>query len=162
MPLKVIKGDITTLKVDAIVNAANKELEGGGGVDGAIHLKAGPLLDEACKLLAPCETGEAKLTSGFNLPAKYIIHTVGPIYVDGFHNEETLLKKCYISSLNIAKKNNFRSIAFPLISSGVYGYPKKEAFNVAKNTIKNFLETYPNLEVYIVLYDQTDFIVLDL
>lgn len=122
MNLEIWQGDITTLKVDAIVNAANRELRGGGGVDGAIHRAAGPELNEACRALGSCETGEAKITPGFNLPAKYIIHTVGPVY-SGSHSDPLLLAACYRNSLRVAKENGLHSVAFSAISTGVYGYP---------------------------------------
>ena len=140
--LKVEQADITKLKVDVIVNAANKSLLGGGGVDGAIHAAAGPELLKECRTLHGCKTGEAKITKGYNLNAKYIIHTVGPIY--RFHGQvdnEKLLFKCYWNSLNLAKKYNLRNIAFSCISTGVYEYPKKDAARVAVKAVKNWLKT---------------------
>lgn len=133
------QGDITKLKVDAIVNAANKTLLGGGGVDGAIHRAAGKQLLEECRTLHGCETGEAKITKGYLLPAKYVIHTVGPVY----HGKETdakLLASCYRNSMNVAKENNVHSIAFPAISTGVYGYPFEDATHIAVETVKKWLE----------------------
>ena len=154
MPVTFIRGDITKLEVDAIVNAANNELRGGGGVDGAIHAAAGAeQLHAFCKTLGGCPTGEAKLSPGFNLPAKYIIHTVGPVWQGGGFHEKTLLTSCYIRSLELARENHCKSVAFPLISAGAYGYPYNDALQIAYDTCRRFLtETKADMEIYIVLY----------
>jgi O-acetyl-ADP-ribose deacetylase (regulator of RNase III) len=138
--IEIIQGDITKLKVTAIVNAANKTLLGGGGVDGAIHKAAGNQLLEACKLLNGCKTGEAKITLGYNLPAKYIIHTVGPIWHDGEKSEPELLAKCYNNSLKLAVEKRVDTLAFPNISTGIYGFPKEEAAFIAKQETEKFLK----------------------
>ena len=154
MSVTFIRGDITKLEVDAIVNAANNELRGGGGVDGAIHAAAGAeQLHAFCKTLGGCPTGEAKLSPGFNLPAKYIIHTVGPVWQGGGFHEKTLLTSCYIRSLELARENHCKSVAFPLISAGAYGYPYNDALQIAYDTCRRFLtETKADMEIYIVLY----------
>ena len=153
MPLQIIQADITKLKVDAIVNAANIDLEMGGGICGEIFRKAGiDDLKKACKELSPIKTGQAVITSGFLLPAKYIIHTAGPVYSEAYKEAcESMLRKSYTNSLNLAKEYKLKSIAFPLISSGIYGYPKKDAFNIGKSAINNFLEKN-TMDVYLSVY----------
>jgi O-acetyl-ADP-ribose deacetylase len=139
MKIEIINADITQLKVDAIVNAANESLLGGGGVDGAIHQAAGHQLLEECKTLDGCKTGFAKITQGYNLPAKYVIHTVGPVWFGGQENEETLLKSCYNECMNIAKDHKLKSMAFPAISCGAFGFPIQKACDIALKEIKRGL-----------------------
>ena len=154
MPLKIVQGDLTEMKVDAIVNAANTTLKMGGGVCGAIFLKAGPEeLQKECDAIHMCPVGSAVMTKGYKLKAKHIIHAVGPIWQGGHHQEEAKLKSAYESALKLAESHHLESVAFPLISSGIYGYPKEEALRVAREAITDFLE-YSDLLVYLVIYDQ--------
>lgn len=156
--VEIIQGDITRLSVDAIVNAANTSLLGGGGVDGAIHRAAGPELLEACRQLHGCRTGEAKITPGYRLPASYVIHTVGPVYRDGQQGEKELLASCYRNSLKLALAYKLQTIAFPCISTGAYHYPKKEAAGTALAEIRSFLSAHPDFgKVLIVCFDKIDF-----
>ena len=155
MSIKVYRGDITTLAVDAIVNAANRTLLGGGGVDGAIHRAAGRELLAECRTLNGCETGEAKITGGYKLPAKHVIHTVGPVWHGGNSNEDQLLENAYSNSLKLAAENDLKSIAFPAISTGVYGFPKDRAAHIAVDTIKRFLEDH-DMDVVLAAFSASD------
>jgi len=153
--ISLVKGDITLMDVDAIVNAANRTLLGGGGVDGAIHRAAGPSLLEACRELNGCETGQAKITGGFRLPARYVIHTVGPIWRGGTSNEPRLLGACYLNSLRLAVENGLKSVAFPNISTGVYGFPKELAARIALESVREFMKEPGSVEqVYFVVFDR--------
>ena len=156
--IEIIRGDITTLDVDAIVNAANRSLLGGGGVDGAIHRAAGSKLLEACELLNGCNTGDAKITPGFRLPSKYVIHTVGPVWQGGKYREKELLASCYRQSLRIASENNIKTIAFPNISTGVYGFPKRDAAFIAYETVQNYIIHHPEMDkVIFCCFDNENF-----
>ena len=156
--IELLQSDITKLQVDAIVNAANKSLLGGGGVDGAIHRAAGPQLLEECIALNGCNTGEAKITKAYKLPSKFIIHTVGPVWNGGKYNERDLLASCYKNSLNIALKNNCKTIAFPNISTGVYHFPKKEAAEIAIREVQLFLKQNSNFDkIIFVCFDDENY-----
>lgn len=158
MELEVFKGDITTLDVDAIVNAANESLLGGGGVDGAIHRAAGPELLEATKKIGGCPTGEARITEGYNLPAKYVIHTVGPIYGKHDGRESELLRSCYAESLKLASEYNCKSIAFSAISTGVYSFPAEEATEIAIKTVLDEIKKYKEIEkvIFVCFSDEME------
>ena len=150
--LRVLVADITTLKVDAIVNAANSSLLGGGGVDGAIHRAAGPELLHACRLLGGCETGETKATKGFNLPAKWIFHAVGPVWRGGYNDEDELLASCYRQCLDLAREHACESIAFPAISTGIYGFPKPRAAKIAVDTVRTWISEQPGSTLVKVIF----------
>jgi len=152
--ITIVRGDITEQKVDAIVNAANTSLLGGGGVDGAIHRAAGPKLLEECRTLNGCPTGEARITRGYKLPAKWVIHTVGPVWCDGKNKEDEMLAKCYRSCFALAKQHKIKTIAFPSISTGAYHFPREKAAVIAINEIKKMLKRYPSIkQVNIVCFD---------
>ena len=155
--IEIHKGDITKLKVDAIVNAANTTLLGGGGVDDAIHRAAGPLLLEECETLNGCPIGEAKITKGYNLPAKYVIHTVGPIWQGGYNNEVELLANCYRNSLKLAVEHGIKTIAFPAISTGIYGFPLNRAARIAVSIVTKFLSEHDEIEkvIFVAFDDKT-------
>jgi O-acetyl-ADP-ribose deacetylase (regulator of RNase III) len=155
--IEIIKGDITKLDVDAIVNAANASLLGGGGVDGAIHRAAGKELLEACRKLNGCKTGQSKITPGFNLKARFVIHTVGPVWKDGNQNENELLASCYQTSLELAAAHHLKTIAFPSISTGAYGFPFEKAAMIALKTVNEFLSNETGIEmVFLVCYSDED------
>jgi len=154
--IEIVKGDITKIAVDAIVNAANSSLLGGGGVDGAIHRAAGSELVHECRLLGGCKTGQAKITKGYKLLAKHIIHTVGPVWRGGTHGEPELLASCYQSSLNLAVKNNIRSIAFPAISCGIYAYPVRDATKIAVTETLTFLHDRDEIDKVLFVCFDTD------
>lgn len=153
MAFYIVSEDITEMEVDAVVNAANNALAGGGGVDGAIHRAAGPELDKACAEFDGCETGDAVITWGFQMDAIYIIHTVGPVWSGGGNNEEALLRSCYRKSVELADTHGCRSVAFPLISGGVYGYPKEEAVRIASQELLQAAEDHENVDYYLTLTD---------
>ncbi len=160
--IEVVSGDITEMEVDVIVNAANASLLGGGGVDGAIHRKAGPELLEECKTLNGCDSGDAKITKGYNLTAKYVIHTVGPVWYGGINNEEEALISCYSRSLQIALEKGLKTIAFPNISTGVYRFPKDKAAKIAITEARNFIKNTPEFEkIIFVAFDSENYEIYD-
>ncbi|MBF6591362.1 MAG: O-acetyl-ADP-ribose deacetylase [Ktedonobacterales bacterium] len=154
--VRIVQGDITQLDVDAIVNAANSSLRGGGGVDGAIHRAAGLQLAQECSRIGGCPTGEARLTGGYNLPARYIIHTVGPVWHGGTHGEDGLLARCYHQSLALAARHRLRAVAFPAISTGIYGFPKDRAARIAMRQTRHFLDTHDMPEQIIFVCYSSD------
>jgi O-acetyl-ADP-ribose deacetylase (regulator of RNase III) len=164
--MKVVRGDITKIKADAIVNAANSTLLGGGGVDGAIHRAGGKTILEECIKIRErqggCNTGEAVITAAGNLPAKFVIHTVGPVWYGGNKNEKQLLANAYFNSLQLAKENNVKTIAFPNISTGVYHFPKEEAAQIAMKTVEEFISKYPSFdEIIFVCFDEENFLIYE-
>ena len=159
--LRALRADITTLSVDAIVNAANSSLLGGGGVDGAIHRAAGPELLQECRLLGGCQTGDAKITKGYRLPAKFVIHTVGPVWRGGTNGEPELLASCYRRSIEVAAVNNVRTLAFPSISTGIYGYPIELAAKVAVATVRSSVQNSPIQQVTFCCFSSSDLAVYE-
>ncbi len=157
MSIYLKQGDITTMQVDIIVNAANSDLRGGGGVDGAIHRAGGSAIMKECKMIGVCPTGEAVITTAGNLPSKKVIHTVGPIWEGGKNNEDFFLKSAYSKSLKLAIDYGFNSIAFPNISTGIYGFPKHKAAGIAISTVKEFINNHPDVTVYFVCFDDENY-----
>ena len=154
--IKIVVGDITKLEVDAIVNAANRSLLGGGGVDGAIHRAAGPGLLQECRTLGGCETGQSKMTDAYNLPCKKVIHTVGPIWYGGMHHERELLASCYETAMKLAEENDLKSIAFSCISTGVYGFPKAEAARIATRVLTEHLQNGYDSDIIVCCFTESD------